>query len=179
MEYTLYDPETGFILHSGTSPQPDVYLKQHPGASIDLGVAHDCEEFRKNMSTGCYVPYERPKTHEEIIAAVLRERDRRFELGLPYKFPDSRGLHLFATTAEDMKGWADVDRIALRNVAIGKGGAPIDIVTEVGPVTVTSSEWLDVMEAFENLRQPVWAASFELLKMDPIPQDPTDPQYWP
>jgi len=40
-------------------------------------------------------------------------------------------------------------------------------------------EWQSIIAAATIFRQPIWAASFTLQAMNPIPQDYASDQYWP
>jgi hypothetical protein len=55
---------------------------------------------------------------------------------------------------------------------------PIDIVTDTGPVQVTATEWQQIIVAASQFGQPIWAASFALQAMDPIPENYQDDSYW-
>jgi len=113
------------------------------------------------------------------IADVIAERTRRLELGFDYTFPDSRGLHHFATTNEDMEGWGAVDSSANAFIAVGSPDQEISILTDTGQVTITAIEWKSVMVAAALWQQPIWQASFALQASDPIPEGYTDDEHWP
>jgi len=122
---------------------------------------------------------------EEVLAAgqpssqlVIMERDRRFSLGFDYDFGDARGVHHFGTTAADMDGWDDVTKLASAAINTGAQSTEIAILTETGPVSVTAQEWQSVLLASGQHRQPIWAGSFALQAMTPIPNDFTDDSYW-
>lgn len=109
---------------------------------------------------------------------VVTERERRLALGFDYDFGDARGVHQIGTTDQDMKGWDEVRAMAFAAVLLGQPAMPIDIVTNSGPVTVTASEWLQILVAAGQYRQPIWAASFRLQGMSPIPADYDADGYW-
>lgn len=109
---------------------------------------------------------------------VVRERERRLALGFTYSFGDERGSHNIGTTDQDMKGWDEVRALAFAAVLLGQPQTSIPIVTNTGPVTVTAEEWLRILVAAGNYRQPIWAASFKLQSMNPIPADYTSDHYW-
>lgn len=113
------------------------------------------------------------------VAAILTERERRLSVGFDYDFGDARGVHHFATTEQDMRGWDEVTKIANAMLALNDQTSTINIVTGTGPTQVTAIEWQHVLVAAGAFRQPIWAASFALQAMDPIPADVTDNQYWP
>jgi hypothetical protein len=115
-----------------------------------------------------------PPTVDDVIA----ERERRLALGFDYDFGDDRGVHRIGTTAQDMVGWREVTDLANACLAASAGATPIMIVTDTGPTTVTASEWTEILIAAGAARQPLWAASFVLQAMDPIPADFADDGYW-
>lgn len=112
------------------------------------------------------------------VADVVAERARRLALGFDYDFGDSRGVHRIGQTAADLAGWSEVTTAAQTALNLGDT-TPIGIVTDTGPVAVTPLEWQAVLAAATTYRQPIWAASFALQAMDPIPVDFTDDSYWP
>lgn len=113
-------------------------------------------------------------TAEDVIA----ERARRLALGFDYDFGDGRGVHHIGTTDADMKGWDEVAKASSAFIALGAPTTEIAIVTDTGPVTVTALEFQAILAAATAARQPIWAASFALQAMDPIPVDYADNSYW-
>lgn len=111
-------------------------------------------------------------------AMVARERQRRFDLGFDYDFGDGRGVHHIGTSEADKVGWGEVTDISNAAIALGAPNTPIYIVTETGSATITAMEWQSVLLAAGQARQPLWAASFALQAMNPIPSDYTDDQHW-
>ncbi|UFW80027.1 hypothetical protein [Rhizobium sp. SU303] len=113
--------------------------------------------------------------------AIGRERDRRLGLGFDYDFGDERGVHHFATTEEDMKGWDRVTKLKDALLQSGDQSTKIKISTATGRVEVTAPEWVEILlYAAANFEQPLWQASFDLQDMNPIPTDyATNPAYWP
>lgn len=109
---------------------------------------------------------------------IVAERTRRLASGFDYNFQDARGAHRIGTSEEDMKGWSEVTMASQAAMALGMQDAPINIVTNTGPVTVTAREWQTILLAATNFRQPIWAASFALQGMSPIPADYTNDSYW-
>jgi len=109
---------------------------------------------------------------------VQRECARRLALGFDYDFGDERGVHHFATTEKDMKGWDDVSKIAQAAINVGAPETIIHISTETGACAVTALEWQSVLLAAGEVQQPIWQASFVLQAMDPIPADYSDDSYW-
>jgi len=51
-------------------------------------------------------------------------------------------------------------------------------VTDTGPASVTAPEWQAIMLAGAADRQVIWAKSFELQTMDPIPENFEDDSFW-
>lgn len=113
------------------------------------------------------------------VADVETERDRRLALAsFTYDFGDDRGIHVIGTDEKDMKAWMDeVMPIAQARLALGDA-TPINIVTNTGPVSVTPTEWMDIVNTGGAGRQAIWQYYFALIAMDPIPSDYQDDQYW-
>lgn len=109
---------------------------------------------------------------------VIAERERRLALGFDYDFGDGRGVHRIGTTAADLKGWDEVSKVAQAAINLGAPSTEIAIVTDTGPATVTALEWQMILAAAGAHRQPIWAASFVLQAMSPIPADYTNDSYW-
>jgi hypothetical protein len=106
------------------------------------------------------------------------ERDRRLALGFDYDFSDARGIHQIGTTAEDMVGWNDVTILAQAMINSGVSSGMIDVETDTGPVRITALEWQQILIAAGNFRQLIWAKSFTLTAMNPIPMDYTEDKWW-
>mgnify|MGYP000978948781 CR=1 FL=1 len=118
-------------------------------------------------------------SREVMIENVLSERARRLALGFDYDFGDTRGIHRIGTTEQDMKGWDEVTKVTNAMIALNDTTSTINIVTNTGPTSVTAMEWQQVLIAAGIFRQPIWAASFVLQSMDPIPLDYMEDIYWP
>lgn len=115
---------------------------------------------------------------------VHAERDRRLAAGFEYDFGDSRGVHLIRTSPADMIGWDEVTKLAQAQINLKTFDPnfemmPITIATGTGVTQVTPIEWQHVMIAASNFRQPIWAASFFLETLNPIPDDYADDSRWP
>lgn len=112
-------------------------------------------------------------------ADVEAERDRRLaSCDFTYDFEDARGVHTIGTDEKDMDAWMkEVMPIAQARLAFSDT-TPIDIVTNTGPVSVTPTEWMDIVNTGGAGRQAIWAYYFALINTDPIPADYTDDQYW-
>lgn len=113
------------------------------------------------------------------IDAVIRERRRRLSEGFTYDFGDPRGIHHIGTTEDDLIGWDEITKFAQAAISAGLPSQPISIVTNTGPMTTTAIEWQSVLLAAAQHRQPIFAASFALQSMDPIPADYDDDSHWP
>jgi hypothetical protein len=109
---------------------------------------------------------------------VVRERERRLALGFNYDFQDARGVHRIGTTESDMKGWDEVSKYAGALIDAGQLETQIAIATDTGACTVTPVEWRAVEIASAAFRQPIWAKSFALMAMNPIPADFAHDRYW-
>jgi len=117
-----------------------------------------------------------------IITAemVIAERERRLALGFDYDFGDERGIHHIATSPDDMRKWMDeVTPWAQSFINLGQPAGEITISTDKGMVVITAMEWQSILVAAAGYRQPLYAASFALMAMDPIPLDYADNAYWP
>ncbi len=121
-------------------------------------------------------PYVPPPPTADHVAA---ERERRMALGFYYDFGAPRGVHHIGTTASDMKGWDEVTAFTQALMALGNTTQTVTIVTDTGPCVVTAPEWMAVLIAAAQFRQPLWAASFALQAMSPIPANYADDQWWP
>jgi hypothetical protein len=117
-------------------------------------------------------------SHEQMVARVVAERTRRLAFGFNYDFQDARGVHHIGTTPEDMTGWRDVIDYANALVDLGDVTTTIAIVTDTGPAQVTAPEWQAVMLQAAAVRQTLWAKSFALQAMNPIPSDFADDSHW-
>lgn len=109
---------------------------------------------------------------------IVKERERRLTLGFDYNFNDVRGIHHIGTTENDMIGWDEVTKFANALISTGNGAQLLTIVTDTGPVQLTALEWQGVLIAAGMFRQPIWAASFYLQTLDPIPANYTNDMYW-
>lgn len=112
-------------------------------------------------------------------ADVVAERSRRLALGFDFDFGDARGVHRLGTSEQDLAGWREVTDLAGALLAMNLTTTPITIVTDTGPVQVTPGEWQAILIVAAAFRQPIWAASFTLQAMDPIPADFAADGYWP
>ena len=120
-----------------------------------------------------------PSPPAPSVDDVAAERERRLAQGFDYDFGDERGVHRIATTDADMAGWDEVTKWAQAAINLGDASATINVLTETGPCTVTALEWQSILLAATAARQPLWAASFYLQSLDPIPGDYADDVHWP
>lgn len=118
------------------------------------------------------------KLKEMMAVKVQEERARRLQIGFNYDFGDARGVHEIGTTDADWVGWNEVINLANALIDSGSGSTTIDVVTNTGPVTVTALEWQAIMLAGAGSRQTIWAKSFALQAMDPIPEDYNADNHW-
>jgi len=116
-----------------------------------------------------------PPTANDIAV----ERNKRLAGGFLYDFGDARGSHHIATSKEDLENWNEVTQIANALIMSGHPDTPIGIMTDTGATEVTAMEWQSILIKAGQVRQPVFAASFALQAMSPIPFDYTDEKYWP
>lgn len=112
-------------------------------------------------------------------ADVEAEQARRLDEGFDYDFGDSRGVHHIGTTEKDMKGWGEVTTIAQALLNVNQPNQTINILTNTGPVTVTATEWQQILLAAAQFRQPIFLGTFALLMENPVPADyATNDAYW-
>jgi len=109
---------------------------------------------------------------------VWAERDRRLALGFYYDFGDYRGVQQIGTTPNDMTGWSEVTTWANTKLALGETAAETAIMTNTGVALITPMDWFHILDVAATVRQNIWARSFILASMSPIPQDYTDGVYW-
>lgn len=119
-----------------------------------------------------------PPTHEQKVAGIVAERERRLQEGFDYDFGNGRGVHRIGTTNADMVGWREVTDLANALIATGNGSTTINVLTDTGAVTITATEWAGILIAAAQFRQPIWAASFALQALDPIPNNYTADEHW-
>lgn len=174
--YTLHWIDTGIVLQSGDVPRRDCFPPIPDGAMITEGVEADPETER--IENGKKVPWKRPFTQEELLANIERERQRRLTAGFIYDFKDERGKHLIGTTTEDDAGWDRVTKLANAYILSDNPNGEIEIETNTGVVKITAKEWQKILLSRGAFEQPLFAISFRLQKLDPIPQDVDKPEYW-
>jgi hypothetical protein len=145
-----------------------------PGKAITASLNN--RDHRKTLAEGIVVQdWTMTPTEEDVVA----ERNRRLRAGFDYNFGDARGVHSFATTESDMRGWDEVTKGATAAVLGGAPTTQFQISTETGDVTVTAAEWQGILVAATLNRQPIWLGSFALAAMDPIPADyASNDSYW-
>lgn len=143
---------------------------QYPNNWLELATPADLSS--RNI-TVTEVPDPPPSIDDVVV-----ERNRRLALGFEYDFEDERGIHVIGTTEDDMKGWDEVSKASSAFISIGQPDAELNIVTNTGSVTVTALEFQNILVAAALARQPLWAASFALQDMNPIPDDYTSDSYW-
>ncbi len=119
------------------------------------------------------------KSRPPTSRVIETERDRRLaSASFDYDFGDDRGVHTIGTDEKDMAAWMmEVMPIAQARLALSDSTA-INIVTNTGPVSVSPTEWMDIINTGAASRQAIWQYYFALIAMDPIPADYQDDQYW-
>lgn len=141
------------------------------------GVQRDATPEEETAILGAQAASIRLPTANDVVA----ERERRLALGFDFDFGDERGVHRIGTSPDDMRKWMDeVTPLAQVYLNGGQPGSEITITTETGVAVITANEWQSILIAAAGYRQPLYAASFALQAMDPIPADyATNPAYWP
>lgn len=184
IEYTLFNEADKTILWSGKCPNEDCLPVKPEGYKFAFGIMGDPETQKVQVDIvegeGVYslVSWVRPREPEELLAAIETERSRRLAEGFDYDFGDERGVHRIGTTVEDEKGWDKVTKLSQAYILSGNPDAKIQIVTNTGPVEVTAMEWQLILIQVGAFQQPIYAVSFSLQQLDPIPQDVDKPEYW-
>ena len=134
----------------------------------------DATEAQKNAAVAMLAAWQDGPDANDVIS----ERRRRLSVGLDYDFGDARGTHHIGTSDDDMRGWREVTDYANALIDIGNTTTTINIVTDTGPASVTAPEWQAVILAAAQWRQAIWARSFELQAMSPIPSNYADDSRW-
>lgn len=174
--YTIWNAATGDIIRSGEANDP--LAQRREGEDVIVGKALDDTRYRVNPETGEEYEHAAPLSREELVRAVIAERERRLAAGFDFDFGGARGSHHIGTTTEDMVGWREVSDMAFKAMARGDSAKQIGIATDSGPTIVTALEWLDVLDAAEAFRQPIWTASFRLQALAEIPADFAADIHW-
>lgn len=182
------DPQTGAYLYSGIADQDPLDKKKWliPAGATTVQPPAERVGFVRRFVDGAWgyspkakvtTPPTPPTTATPDM--VIAERRRRLATGFNYDFGDSRGVHRIGTTEDDLAGWDEVTKFAQAAGNVGQHDLQIPVVTDTGPVNVTPAEWQYVLLAAAEHRQPIFAASFRLQAMNPIPLDYAADKYWP
>lgn len=175
MRCAVVDPDTGLIENVIVADPEEFTI---PGKLI-VADPNDEAQCGGSYAGGTFFP---PPGVELVVTAetVIAERERRLALGFDFDFGDERGIHHIATTPDDMRKWMDeVTPWAQSFINLGQSDGEITISTDKGVVVITAMEWQSILVAAAGYRQPLYAASFALMAMDPIPLDYADNAYWP
>lgn len=182
------DPATGVYLHAGPADQDPLDKRRWlvPAGATMTEPPAEREGFVRRFVNGAWGYSPKPKvtappTQADVATEgmVIAERWRRLSLGFDHDFEDARGVHRIGTTADDLAGWDEVTKASHAAILVGQPAMPINITTNTGPVTVTAMEWQHVLLAAAQHRQPIFAASFALQAMNPIPLDYAADKHWP
>lgn len=171
MPYVLPDnrrlrPHQGFLM-GGVQYPPQWLVKSTEADKQALGITWEAD-----------APKVRQPTRDDKITGIVAERERRLQLGFSYDFGNGRGVHRIGTTEADMIGWREVTDLANALIATGNGANTINILTDTGAVAITATEWAGILIAAAQFRQPIWAASFALQALDPIPDNYAADEHW-
>lgn len=156
---------------SWTNEQGQVWSVPYP--LVDGEISRQVQSWIDAGNT--IAPYTPPAP---TVIDVQNERARRLALGFAYDFGDQRGLHQIGTTPADMEGWRDVIDYANALIDSGDTTTQITIITDTGATAVTAPEWQVIILEAASVRQNIWAKSFALQAMQPIPGDYADDKYW-
>ena len=187
VEYVLYNPEDKTILWSGLlvdeNTLPEV-PEEYSHYIFGFGVKGDPEKYKVHIElldgeeVLSLIDYTPPRSQEALLQLIEEERARRLSVGFNYNFGDERGVHRIGTTLADEVGWDKVTKLSMACILSGNPTATIQIVTNTGPVEITAAEWQQILIAVGAFQQPIYAVSFSLQQLDPIPQDVDKPEYW-
>ena len=171
MKYTLFEAATGQIIGDGDCADPSGFEAE--GVTVHLGERYSCDTHAFDLGTG--LPFEKTsKDQDELRRDIHRERDRRIV--------DGKAFGGIWVTGRDQ------DITNLTNLALGAqlrltGGDNITVITFRDGNNVdhdlVPSQVLDLWMAASAQVSAIYAASWALKAMDPIPQDITNDQYWP
>lgn len=182
------NPETGAYLYSGVPDQDPLDKRKWliPAGATTKAPPAEREGFVRRFVDGAWGYSPKPKPDKAPVSPdvvteemVIAERWRRLSLGFNHDFGDERGIHQIGTTPNDLVGWDEVTKASHAAVLVGQPELPINITTNTGAVTVTAMEWQHVLLAAAAHRQPIFAASFALQEMSPIPLDYAADKHWP
>lgn len=173
MSIGFYHPSRGVWF--ATHPPTSAILDSYPDGTVSGVPAPPGADYDYDPGSNSWMHNPPDGTIEDVTV----ERNRRLAAGFTHDFDDARGVHTFATTEPDMNGWDEVTKGAQAAINLGAGSTSFNIVTETGPVSVTATEWQAILVAATAFRQPIWAASFTLQAMNPIPPDFADDSHWP
>lgn len=175
--YTIHRIDDGTVLCSGDVAQQD-YIPSYDPAIYTVTWGVEANPETEKIENGVAVPFLNRDT-DTLLSEIIRQRKIRLAVGFDYDFGDDRGVHHIGTTEDDMQSWGEVNTWAFKEVARGRGAVSTKtILSDTGPALVTASEWLDILDAAEAFRQPLFTASFILQAMNPIPQDVDNEVYW-
>lgn len=187
IEFTYFNPEDKTILWGGLAQDKDTLPPLPAGYEhyrVALGINGNPEKHKvqidvvENEEKYSLIDYTPLRTHEELLQAIENERGRRLAKGFIYDFKDGRGKHEIGTSVADEAGWDKVTKLSQAHILSGNPDAKIQIVTNTGPVEVTAMEWQLILIQAGAFQQPIYAVSFGLQTLDPLPQDVENPEYW-
>lgn len=157
-------------MYRWANPEHTALIRERDGATIPA-TADNCDFADAMAWAGAGNTFAAYLPPAPTPSDVQAERAKRLAAGFDYDFGGARGVHRIGTTLADMAGWDEVSKLAAALVATGAGSTAIQIVTDTGFARVTALEWQGVLVAAAQFRQPIWAASFALQSMSPIPDD--------
>jgi hypothetical protein len=170
-EYTLWDTATGEILEVGSSSVPQ--NRAGDGQAVHIGAQLSADFFRFNVETGEPYEFVRQLTQQELTVAINRERGRRIEAGkvidgvyVTGRDEDARNLTNLALAAQMRLAAGDTSTATLF-----RDGNNVD--HELTPPQV-----LALWQQSAAYVSALYAASWALKAMDPIPQNVAANEYW-
>jgi hypothetical protein len=183
MNIVVYRPEeggapfkllTGYTLEAAASFVFAEYGEGYLCHETEHRIDADVERLDLTADPIVIVSYVRTKSPEELQAEINRERDRRIAAGVT--------LNGISVTGSD-KDRANLSDLAFAaQLRIASGDATTVTVFRDGDNidhSLTPAELLTLWQQSAAYVSNLYAASWALKALDPIPQDISNPLYWP
>jgi hypothetical protein len=168
-EFTMWDSSTGEITRWGVGVEP----QPKDDETLHLGAQYDASAYRFDIETGEPFPAPRILSPQELAIEINRERNRRIAAGKVFD-----GIHVTGR---------DEDARNLTNLALGAqmrmatGDTTTVILFRDGDNVdheLTPAEVLSLWQQSAAYVSALYAASWVLKAMEPIPADIAADQYW-
>lgn len=170
-DYTVWDPTTGKIKRSGNATKPEEQARE--GEEVYIGEALDDTKWTFDLKTKepIEVPPEIPR--DELSKEVNRERQKRIEAG-----HDFNGIFVTGSDTDIM----NLTNMALgAQIRLGMGDTSTIIFRDGNNVDheLTPQQMLELWMAASQYASSIYQKSWDIKKMDKIPQDISEDKYWP